>query len=38
MKPDMEVDIKKKVTSSIDYDAYNDPYLLRFFSKAGTIK
>ena len=38
MKPDIEVDIKKKVTSSIDYDAYNDPYLLRFFSKAGTIK
>lgn len=38
MKPDIEVDLKKKVQSTIDYDAYNDPYLLRFFSKAGTIK
>ncbi len=37
-KPDIEVDVKKKVGSTIEYDAYNDPYLLRFFSKAGTIK
>jgi hypothetical protein len=39
MKPDIEVDVKKKVCAgTIDYDAYNDPYLLRFFSKAGNIK
>ena len=38
MKPDIEVDLKKKVGQTLDYDAYNDPYLLRFFSKAGTIK
>lgn len=38
IKPDIEVDTKKKVGQTLDYDAYNDPYLLRFFSKAGTIK
>lgn len=37
-QPEFVVSTKKLNGPPEGYDAYNDPYLLRFFSKEGTIK
>lgn len=40
-KPEFVVDTSKRgeyEAREMAYDSYNDPYLIRYFSKAGTIK